>query len=110
MADDIQGAFKEMAANAAKVEKPKQDWKPFAMLTLGLVAGLFVGYQMNLEKSAAIMAKDTCGICQDNIDTMIKNFNSLALQCSTARDAINKKNVSVFPALGLNQTVSVYAS
>ena len=78
-------------------------WLQLAQLCLGLFVGLFLGYQLNLEKSAAIMAHDTCGVCQDNLNIMIGNFNNLSMQCS-------QPNYKDLPTFINNQTVRVYAS
>lgn len=110
MADDIQSSFKELVSNASK---EKSDFKGFAMLCLGLVVGLFLGYQMNLEKSAAVMARDSCGICQDNVAIMVSDYNIVVKQlnaCIAESPTLYQvRNIPILPGV-INQTVSVYAS
>ena len=91
----------------AQKDAKKQSWKPFAMLCLGIAVGLFIGYQINVEKSAAIMATDYCSTCQENLGIMVKNFNVLAYTCSPAREF---RDIEILPILGVNGTVRVYAS
>ena len=86
--------------------KPKPDWQAFASLCLGIAVGLFIGYQINVEKSAAIMAADYCSTCQENLGIMVKNFNVLAYTCSPAREF---RDIEILPILGVNGTVRVYA-
>lgn len=105
MADDIQSSFKELVNNASN---EKSDFKAFALLCLGMVVGLYIGYSMNLEKDAQIRATKDCGICQENLGIMIGNFNTMAKQCSNTIPL--QRNISILPAIGMNQTVSVYAS
>jgi len=78
-------------------------WLQLAQLCLGLFVGLFLGYQLNLEKSAQIMAAKDCGICQANLNTMIGNFNNLSMQCS-------QPSYKDLPTFISNQTVRVYAT
>jgi len=87
--------------------KPKPDWQAFASLCLGIAVGLFIGYQINVEKSAAIMAADYCSTCQENLGIMVGNFNVLAKTCEQALP-FTSKNVSILPGV-INQTVRVYA-
>ena len=87
--------------------KPKPTWKPFAMLCIGLAAGLFIGYQLNVEKSAAIMANDYCSACQADRATMVSNFNILAKTCPAALP-FSARNVSILPGV-VNGSVVVYA-
>ena len=71
---------------------------------IGIVVGLLVGYQLNLEKTAQAMATEQCGVCQENVKIMVGNFNSLAQQC----DFDNKyKDVTILPKV-INETVRVY--
>jgi len=72
-------------------------------LAIGLCIGLFLGYQLNVEKTAQVMADKDCGICQANLETMIGNFNVMAQQCKQP----SYKDLPVFIN---NQTVRVYAS
>ena len=102
MADDIQSSFKNMVGSAAK---EKSDFKGFFLLVLGLLVGLFLGYQLNLEKSAQIMADKDCGICQENIGIMVSNFNVLAKNCTQAKTF---RDVAILPALNANNTIRVY--
>jgi len=104
MADDIQSSFKELVGNAAR---ERSDFKTLAMLALGLAIGLFIGYQMNLEKDAQVRADKDCGLCQSNIETMVSNFNVLAKQCSQAQPFA--RNISILPGI-IDEKVSVYAS
>ena len=107
MENTISGAMGEAIKNAAKVEpKKKSEWKHLAFLTVGIIAGLMMGYQMNLEKTAHSMATGICGTCQENIGIMVNNFNVLGKTCSEAKTF---KDVAILPALGLNQTVRTYA-
>lgn len=107
MADDIQSAGKEMVNSAMEPPKKKSEWKHLAFLTVGLVIGMLIGYQMNLEKSAQSMAVGICKTCQDNLGIMVGNFNVLAKTCSEAQQY--QRNISILPGV-INQTVSVYAS
>ena len=65
------------------------DWLPFTMLILGLAVGLFLGYVLNVEKEASVRADVSCGVCQDNLNTMIGNFNTLAKQCKEVNIMFN---------------------
>lgn len=87
--------------------KEKSDFKSLAMLCIGLAIGLLLAYQLNLEKSASVMANERCNVCQDNINTMVENFNILGKKCTEAQ---NYKDVKVLPALGLNQSIRVYSN
>jgi F0F1-type ATP synthase assembly protein I len=104
MADDIQSSFKELVGNASR---EKSDFKFLAILCVGIVVGLFIGYSMNLENAAQIIATKDCGICQANLNTMVSNFNVLARTCNEAKQY--QRNISILPGI-INQTVSVYAS
>lgn len=74
-------------------------------LVVGLAVGLLVAYTLNLEKTAASMAAGQCGVCQENVRTMVENFNILSQDCMKAQ---NYKDVEILPAIGLNQSVRVY--
>ena len=104
MADDIQSSFKELVGNASR---ERSDFKTLAILCLGLVIGLFIGYTMNLEKDAQIRATKDCGVCQSNINTMIDNFNVLARNCSEAKPFA--RNISILPGY-IDEKVTIYAS
>ena len=104
MADDIQSSFKELVGNAAK---EKSDFKTLAILCLGLVIGLFIGYTMNLEKDAQIRADKDCGVCQENLNIAVGNFNVLAKTCQEAKPFA--KNISILPGY-IDEKVVVYAS
>jgi len=102
---DLMLEAKDELIQAGKDAK-KQSWKPFAMLCIGLAAGLFIGYQLNVEKSAAIMANDYCSACQADRVTMVSNFNILAKTCPAALP-FSARNVSI-PGI-VNGSVVVYA-
>lgn len=104
MADDIQSSFKELVGNASR---EKSDFKFLAILCVGIVVGLFIGYTMNLEKDAQIRADKDCGVCQSNLAIAVGNFNVLAKTCQEARAF---RDVEILPILGVNGTVRVYAS
>ena len=104
MANDIQSSFKELVGASAK---PRSDAFPFAMLCLGVVVGLFIGYSMNLEKDAQIRADKDCGLCQDNIEIMVGNYNVLARTCAEAKQYA--RDIQILPGY-INETVRVYAS
>ena len=78
---------------------------PVMTLAVGLVVGLFLGYQLNVEKTAQVMADKDCGVCQDNLNTMVGNFNIMAQQCKQTTPSYKD-----LPILIGNQTVRVYAS
>lgn len=81
------------------------DWKGSVFLFLGLTIGLLAGYYLNIDLEGRAKAMEICGECQENLGIMVGNFNILAKECSGL-----KKDIPLFPAVGLNQTVSVYAS
>jgi hypothetical protein len=78
----------------------------FAMLCLGLVVGLFMGYQLNVEKSAGFMAVQICNVTASNLNTMIQNYDLIATQCGAFK-LPQYNNVSILPNV-INQTVKVY--
>jgi hypothetical protein len=79
------------------------DWKPSAFISFGLAVGLMAGYFLNTELAAKSKASEICGVCQDNLNIMIGNFNNMTEQCSQPR-------YKDLPAFINNQTVRVYAS
>jgi hypothetical protein len=83
-------------------------WLQITQLAIGLCVGLVLGYELNLEKSAAIMAKDSCGICQDNLAVMVSNFNTLARDCPTLSGQAQAAYKDL-PVFSNNTTVRVYA-
>jgi len=103
MAGDIQSSFKDLVGNASK---EKSDFKGFFLLVLGLLVGMFLGYQLNLEKSAQIMADKDCAVCQENLGIMVSNFNVLAKNCTEAKTF---RDVAILPALQVNNTIRVYS-
>jgi len=102
----ISATMGDLMLQAKEDMKPKQTWKGFAMLCLGIAVGLWIGYQMNVEKSAAIMAEDYCSACQADRVTMVSNFNILAKTCPAALP-FTARNVSI-PGIE-NGSVVVYA-
>ena len=87
-------------------EKKGSDWKGSAFLFLGLVIGLLAGYYLNIDLASRAKAMEICGVCQENVGIMVKNFNVLAKECAGM-----KKDIPLFPPMfGNNTTVSVYAS
>lgn len=107
MVDDIASAFKEIAKNAEVPEKKPMEWKHLAFLTVGMVVGLVIGYQLNLENSAQAMAHGICATYQANLGIMVENFNILAKNCSEAQTF---RDVSILPALGANETIRIYTN
>ena len=86
-------------------DKKSEDWKLPAFLAIGIVVGLLAGAQLNTEQTAKGMAAATCGVCQDNLGIMVKNFNTLVRECPNLNGKVpDYKNFSVG-----NQTVRVYA-
>lgn len=65
------------------------NWKQFAVAMVFLLLGFYAGYAMNLDKSATSQAIGVCGTCQDNLQTMIVNFNTMAKQCHTQNPYAN---------------------
>lgn len=101
MANDIQSAFKEVVATPSP-----NKWMLF--VAIGFLAGAVFGSLLNLNAMAKAQAKEDCGICQENVKAMVHNFNVLAKSCNEAIPY--QRNISILPAIGWNQTVSVYAS
>ena len=73
-------------------------------LAIGLFIGVVLGYELNVEKTAQVMATKDCGVCQENLDIMVGNFNTVAKLCNQAKGY----DVPLFPTIGLNQTVRIY--
>jgi hypothetical protein len=82
-----------------------QDWKPFSMLVLGLLSGLFIGWQLNIEKTAAAMAQATCAMDKENVKIMVSNFNLLAKECEPAMQVLK---LNTLDQLEQNKTVLPY--
>ena len=79
--------------------------KEIAALSLGLFIGLFLGYQLNVEKSAGFMAVQMCNTTQTNLNTMIDNYNIIVRECKSYDQQY--KDISILPG-STNQTVKVY--
>ena len=56
-------------------------WKAFAVAMVFLALGLYAGYSINLDKTATSQAIGMCSVCQENLNTMIYNFNVMTKQC-----------------------------
>lgn len=91
MADDIQSAFKEMAA----IPNPNK-WMLF--VAIGFMAGAIFAYLVTSNLSVQAQVEDTCGVC-------VHNYNILAKQCQQPFS----KDVPILPGY-INGSVRVYAS
>jgi hypothetical protein len=58
---------------------------------LCLIVGIYLGYLLNVESQAQELTNVQCGICLNNTNTLINNFNSLAGQCKLV---LKKNNYS----------------
>jgi hypothetical protein len=81
------------------------EWKQAVMIFVVFVAGGVVGY-MATQAQANQMAKEQCGLCQQNLGIMVENFNLVSQKCELMKTYVD---VSVFPPLNMNQTVRAYA-
>ena len=93
MADDIQSAFKEMAA----IPNPNK-WMLF--VAIGFMAGAIAAYLVTSNLSVQAQVEDTCGVC-------VHNYNILAKTCH--QEQPSARNISILPGV-INQSVVVYAS
>jgi hypothetical protein len=78
-------------------QEKQGDWKSTTFLMMGLAIGLLCGYYLNTEQSSKAKASEICGVCQENVGIMVKNFNVLVAECNLHR---NDVRLNLTPYIG----------
>lgn len=80
--------------------------KDMLFVLIGFVAGSIFGVITFGNYTASELVKDRCGTCEQNLETMVNNFNILYTSCGHYQ-LPKAKDDPLFPSI-TNQTVKAY--